>query len=129
MKTIVVIEDNKMNMKLILTLLTKQGYQVMGAEDAEAGLEMILLQHPDLVLMDIQLPGMDGLEATRRLKIDPKLAHIPVLALTALAMDGDKEKALAAGCEGYLSKPLQYKVLLATLKKIFTEGEASHNNA
>jgi len=123
MKTIVVIEDNKVNMKLALTLLGMEGYKAMGSEDAETGLEMIRLHVPDLVLMDVQLPGMDGLEATRRLKLDPALAHIPVLALTALAMEGDREKVSAAGCDGYLTKPLDYRELFATLKKMLEEGE------
>jgi len=117
MKVIVVVEDNVLNMKLIRAVLVKSGYEVIEAVNAELGLEIIRLKHPDLVLMDIQLPGMDGLQATSLLKAEPELSHIPVLALTALAMDGDRERAVAAGCDGYITKPLQYKEMLALIEK------------
>jgi len=128
MKTIIVIEDNKMNMKLALTLLAMEGYQVFGAEDAETGLNLIRQHKPNLILMDVQLPGIDGLEATRRLKVDTELAHIPVLALTGLAMDGDRDKVLASGCNDYLTKPLDYKKLFAMLKKMISESEGNNVN-
>ncbi len=115
MTTILVVEDNPANMKLAVLLLTHGGYQVISAADAEAGLAMARTSHPDLILMDIQLPGMDGLEATEHLKRDPATRTIPVVALTALAMKGDEERIRAAGCDGYIAKPMRYQEVLATV--------------
>ena len=97
-KTILVIEDNKLNMKLVNGLVKIGKYRMLEAIDAESGIELIREQRPDLVLMDIQLPGMDGLSATKIIKEDPDLKDIPIVALTSYAMQGDEEKALAAGC-------------------------------
>jgi len=105
-KTVLVVEDNELNMKLVKTLLEFQKYHVLAAEDAEKGLQLAHDHHPDLILMDIQLPGMDGLSATRLIKKDPDLKAIPVVALTSFAMHGDEEKALNAGCNGYIAKPI-----------------------
>ena len=105
-KRVLVIEDNELNMKLVVALLTHSKLDVLCAADAESGLEMAKEHRPDLILMDIQLPGMDGLAATRLLKNSPGLKDIPVIALTGYAMKGDKEKALAAGCADYISKPI-----------------------
>jgi two-component system cell cycle response regulator DivK len=116
--TVVVIEDNPVNVKLISLLLRSAGYEVISAFNAEEGLELISTEMPALVLMDIQLPGMDGIEATRVLKADPSLAHIPVVALTSYAMKGDEEKMLAAGCDGYMPKPFYHREFLAIVERM-----------
>jgi CheY-like chemotaxis protein len=108
-KKILVIEDNTLNLKLVRSLLMLEDYQVVEADNAETGIELAKEQQPDLILMDIQLPGMDGLSATRELKTDPEVKGIPVIALTAYAMLGDEQKALEAGCVGYIPKPLDTK--------------------
>jgi len=113
MAVVLVVEDNPTNMTLTLFLLKGAGYSVLSAVDAEAGLKIAQEVHPDLILMDIQLPGMDGLEATFRLKRDDATRDIPVIALTALAMKGDEERILAAGCDGYIGKPIRYQDFLA----------------
>jgi two-component system cell cycle response regulator DivK len=115
MATILIVEDNPSNMTLARFLLESAGYAVLGAVDAEAGLAVARRAHPDLILMDVQLPGMDGLEATRLLKEDEATRAIPVVALTALAMKGDEGRIRAAGCDGYIAKPLHYKSFLATV--------------
>jgi two-component system cell cycle response regulator DivK len=112
MVRIVVIEDNPVNMKLVTYILKTAGMEVLQAVDAESGLELIRAEKPALVLMDVQLPGMDGICATRLLKSDPELAHIKVVALTANAMKGDSEILYAAGCEGYLTKPFHHQQLM-----------------
>ncbi len=111
MATILIIEDNRANMKLATLLLANAGHAVLGAVDAESGLTLARSHSPDLILMDIQLPGMDGLTATALLKQDPATARIPVIALTALAMKEDQKRSQAAGCDGYIVKPLRYKEL------------------
>lgn len=115
MARIVVIEDNPANMKLATFILESAGHAVLGAANAEAGLTLARDEQPDLILMDIQLPGMDGLQATGVLKADPATRAIPVIALTALAMKGDEERIRAAGCDGYVAKPLAYKDFLAVV--------------
>ncbi len=112
MPLILVIEDNAANMKLAVFLLEKEGYEVLQAVDAEEGLRLARERLPALVLMDVQLPGMDGLAATRLLKFDPVTQHIKVVALTAFAMTGDREKIEAAGCDGYVAKPIRYQEFL-----------------
>ncbi|WP_438868629.1 response regulator [Pseudomonas sp. L1(2025)] len=111
MADILIVEDNEANMRLARLLLVNAGYTVLWAADAETGLTLAREQQPALILMDIQLPGMDGLAATRMLKQDPHTAHIPVIALTAMAMKEDREKTRLAGCDAYVSKPLSYKEL------------------
>jgi len=103
---ILVVEDNAVNRRLAGFLLRSKGYEVREAGTAAAALEAAAADRPDLILMDIQLSGMDGLEATRRLKADPATRDIPVVAVTAYAMPGDREKALTAGCAGYITKPI-----------------------
>jgi two-component system cell cycle response regulator DivK len=115
MATILIVEDNAANMTLAQYLLESVGHRVLSATDAEAGLALARAELPDLILMDIQLPGMDGLEATAQLKREPATQRIPVIALTALAMKGDEERILAAGCDGYIAKPMRYKEFLATV--------------
>ena len=115
MARILVVEDNPINMTLAVFLLQTAGHSVLSAADAEAGLKLARFERPDLILMDIQLPDMDGLEATRILKADDAMRAIPVIALTALAMKGDEERIRAAGCDGYIAKPLAYKDFLAKI--------------
>lgn len=112
MTRILIIEDNPANMKLVVFLLEKQGYEVLQAVDAEEGIRIAQQQLPALILMDVQLPGMDGLTATRLLKADMVTRHIKIVALTAFAMRGDRAKIEAAGCDGYLPKPIRYKEFL-----------------
>jgi len=113
---ILVIEDNPINMKLASDLLTKTGYTVLQAREAETGIRMARQNTPRLILMDIQLPGMDGLTAARLLKNDERTRDIPIIALTAFAMKGDEERMLeTGGCDAYIAKPIRYKVLLETV--------------
>src|SRR6186997_2612126 len=115
MATILIVEDNPTNMTLAVYVLESAGHVVLTATDAEAGLTLARSALPNLILMDIQLPGMDGLEATGHLKADVTTKAIPVIALTALAMKGDEERIRAAGCDGYIAKPMNYKDFLATV--------------
>jgi two-component system, cell cycle response regulator DivK len=112
---VLVVEDNAANMALATFLLQSAGHTVLSARDAEAGLTLARAEQPDLILMDIQLPGIDGLAATMLLKSDDLTRRIPVIALTALAMKGDEERIRAAGCDGYIAKPLSYKDFLAVI--------------
>lgn len=115
MARILVIEDNPENMTLAVLLLRSAGHTVSSAIDAEIGLTMARAELPDLILMDVQLPGMDGLEATALLKGHEATRSIPVIALTALAMKGDEERIRAAGCDGYIAKPMSVHGFLATV--------------
>jgi two-component system cell cycle response regulator DivK len=115
MAKILVVEDNADNMKLAVFLLESAGHTVLSATDAEAGLTLARAERPNLILMDIQLPGMDGLEAAALLKRDNATRAIPVIALTALAMKGDEQRILEAGCDGYIAKPLRYREFLAAV--------------
>ena len=110
-KRILVVEDHPINVKLV-TLLLQEAYEVRSAGDADEALNLLDGWLPELILMDVQLPGMDGLELTRRLKAEPRTRGIVVVALTAYAMKGDEDKALAAGCSGYITKPLDTKAFL-----------------
>ncbi len=122
MASILIIEDNAANMKLAVLLLRNAGHAPLCAIDAESGLTLARAEHrdeqPDLILMDIQLPGMDGLTATGLLKQDPATAAIPVIALTAMAMSTDKAKALEAGCNDYIAKPLRYQDLYNAINRL-----------
>jgi two-component system cell cycle response regulator DivK len=111
-KMVLYIEDNYHNRRLVRKILTSSGYTLVEAEDGVSGLEMVRDLKPPLVLLDIGLPGMDGLEVLAELRSDHKLKHIPVIAVTASAMVGDRERFLEAGCDDYLSKPVQVKELL-----------------
>jgi two-component system, cell cycle response regulator DivK len=112
---VLIIEDNPTNLTLATFLLQSAGHTVLSATDAEAGLTLARAERPNLILMDIQLPGMDGLDATLQLKQDEATRAIPVIALTALAMKGDEERIRAAGCDGYIAKPMRYQEFLATV--------------
>ena len=114
-KRVLVIEDNELNMKLVRSLLKLGDYEVMEAVDAESGIDLLKDNGADLILMDVQLPGMDGLEATRVIKNDPKHTKTPIVALTSYAMQGDDRKATEAGCIGYITKPLDTRGFLETL--------------
>ena len=115
MAKILVVEDNPANMTLATFLLESVGHTVLGAADAETGLMLARGERPRLILMDIHLPGMDGLEATAALKRDEATREIPIIALTALAMKGDEERIRAAGCDGYIAKPMRYREFLAAV--------------
>jgi CheY-like chemotaxis protein len=108
---ILVVDDNPVNLKLASDVLEMEGYMIVKAGDAEAAQETLKHTVPDLILMDIALPGMDGLTLTRKLKADKRLKHIPVIALTAFAMKGDEQKASEAGCDGYITKPIDTRKL------------------
>ncbi len=120
---ILIIDDNATNLKLARVLLTAEGYSVRTATDAEEALEILKDFRPRLILMDIQLPGMDGLVLTRRLKADPAMQDITIIALTAYAMKGDDERALAAGCSGYISKPIDTRRFAGEIVR-YLEGGA-----
>ncbi len=120
MAKILVVEDNPANLKLAEFLLRRAGHEVLRAVEARAGLALARSEAPDLVLMDVQLPGMDGLAATRELKSDPATRGIRVLALTAFAMKGDREKILEAGCDAYLAKPYDYQGFLLAVEAALT---------
>ncbi len=124
MARILIIEDNPANMKLAELLLHNVGHVTLSAVDAESGMATARADQPDLILMDIQLPGMDGLTATALLKQDASTAHIPIIALTALAMKADQEKSQIAGCDGYIAKPLRYAELHAAIESLLSLGSA-----
>ncbi len=108
---ILVVEDNRDNRELVVKVLARKGYEVAEAETAEEALALAAADPPDLILMDLNLAGMSGFEATRRLKADPRLKRVPVVAVTAYAMVGDRERALEAGCDGYIPKPVDVRRL------------------
>ena len=118
MPRILVIEDSPVNMALTVAILQNAGHSVLQADRAGLGLEMARDLQPDLVLMDLQLPDIDGLAATRILKADPKTSDLPVIALTAFAMKGDEADTQAAGCDGYVTKPIRYKEFLAEVDSV-----------
>ncbi len=118
-RNVLVIEDNKLNMKLMRGIFQLSNYQIIEALDAETGIRLAREHHPFLILMDIQLPGMDGLAATQLIKSNPKLKDIPVVALTSFAMQGDEEKALESGCDGYITKPIDVQHVLKTIDEFY----------
>jgi two-component system, cell cycle response regulator DivK len=119
---VLVVEDNERNMKLFRDVLQGSGYRTLEATTGVRAVELVIEHGPDLVLMDIQLPDIDGIEALYRLRADVRTASVPVLALTALAMEGDRERFLAAGFDGYLSKPVNIADFVATVKRYCEEG-------
>ncbi|MEA2655579.1 MAG: two-component system, cell cycle response regulator DivK [Chloroflexota bacterium] len=116
-KRILVIEDTPNNRRILNDLLTNAGFEVVEAVDGEKGVAMAAELRPDLILMDIQLPLIDGYEATRRIKANPDLSSIPIIAVTSYALSGDEAKALAAGCDGYFAKPISPRVILAKVRE------------
>jgi two-component system cell cycle response regulator DivK len=123
---IVLIEDNEKNRKLARDVLTHQGYRVAEAESAEDGLALVARERPALILMDIHLPGIDGIEALRRLRADAATRDIPVLAVTASAMTHDRQKILAAGFDGYQSKPISVRPFLAAVRETLDRAAGGH---
>jgi CheY-like chemotaxis protein len=121
---ILVVDDNATNLKLASEVLEMEGHVVLRAVDAEDALHVLRDQVPDLILMDIALPGMDGLELTRRLKADARFRAVPIVALSAFAMKGDEAKALASGCDGYITKPINTRTFPAQVKSFLRNGDA-----
>ena len=119
---ILIVEDNERNMKLFRDVLHASGYRTLEAATGERAVELVFEHRPDLVLMDIQLPDIDGVEALARLRADERFSTVPVLALTAQAMEGDRERFLAAGFDGYLSKPVNIAEFVATVKRYCEDG-------
>lgn len=116
-KTILIVEDNESNMYLVSFILQKNGYEVIKAWTGEEGVDLALKERPDLIIMDIQLPGIDGLEATRQIRKLEIDGSIPIIALTSFAMPGDKEKALNAGCTGYIEKPIEPATFMSKVEE------------
>jgi CheY-like chemotaxis protein len=126
---VLIVEDNAINLELVVALLTQEGCEVLVAETADAALQLARTAQPELILMDVQLPGMTGYEATRHLKADPATAAIPVVALTAQAMRGDDARAVEAGCAAYLTKPLDARAFGDTLRRFLSlEAEVKPTN-
>ena len=117
MKKILVVEDNQINMYLCCRILKSSGYEVIEARSGEEGVELAIKERPDLIIMDIQLTGIDGLEATKRIRESEADGEIPIIALTSYAMAGDKKKALKAGCTGYIEKPINPDTFLGEIEK------------
>jgi two-component system cell cycle response regulator DivK len=124
---ILIVDDNAVNLKLLRITLVVAGYDVQTAVDAEQAMSVLASFRPRLILMDIQLPGMDGLELTRRLKADPSTRDAIVLAVTAYAMKGDEQRALAAGCDGYVTKPIDTRTLAGTIARSLEQGAAKES--
>ena len=116
-KRILVVEDQEDNMQILRDLLGSAGYEIIEARDGLEGVKAAKAEHPDLILMDIQLPVLDGYEATRQIKADPELTAIPIVVVTSYALSGDDAKALEAGCDGYVPKPYSPRQLLAKIKQ------------
>ena len=124
MPTILLVEDNDMNLDMLKRRLERKGFEVISSRDAQGGITAAQTNVPNLILMDIGLPEMDGLEATRRLKADDRTSSIPIIALTAHAMPGDREKALKAGCDDYDSKPVDMQRLLGKIDALLNGSQA-----
>jgi CheY-like chemotaxis protein len=124
MTTILVVEDNEMNLDMMSRRLARRGFNVLVATDGAQGVELTRNERPDLILMDMSLPVMDGWQATRTLKSDPKVMHIPIIALTAHAIAGDREKCLEAGCDEYESKPVKFPQLLTKIQRLLGDDQA-----
>jgi two-component system cell cycle response regulator DivK len=123
MPRILLVEDNEMNRDMLSRRLQRKGYEVLIAVDGEAGVKMAALERPDLILMDMSLPAVDGWEATRRIKDLPETASIPIIALTAHVMAGDRDKAIKAGCDDYDSKPIDLERLLGKMQALLRKQE------
>ena len=117
-KTILIVEDNELNMKLFADLLQAQGYSILQSREGLSAFHCVRERRPDLIVMDIQLPSISGLEVTRWIKEDPELAHIPVVAVTAFAMKGDEARIRDGGCEAYMAKPISVSAFLDTIKRL-----------
>jgi CheY-like chemotaxis protein len=126
---ILLVDDNPINLKLASEVLMAGGYRTVTAADAEQARELLNTLIPDLILMDIALPGMDGLSLTKLIKTEPRLRHVPVIALTAYAMRGDDAKALAAGCDGYISKPIDTRILIEQVAAIIVKARTPNHSS
>jgi len=125
MPKILLVEDNEMNRDMLSRRLQRKGFKVLIAVDGEAGVKMAAAVKPDLVLMDMSLPGLDGWEATRRIKAQTETAAIPIIALTAHVMTGDRDRALEAGCDDYDSKPIEFERLLGKMQKLLGKQDTA----
>jgi two-component system cell cycle response regulator DivK len=121
-KRILVIEDQEDNRRIVRDLLTSVGYEIIEAVTGEEGVTAAASHVPDLILMDIQLPGLDGYDTTRRIKANPALRHIPIIAVTSYALSGDDVKAFEAGCDGYVSKPFSPRALLVKIREFLQDA-------
>jgi two-component system, cell cycle response regulator DivK len=121
-RTILYIEDNEYNRKIVRQLLGRTSYRLVEANDGESGVAMALQEIPQLILMDVQLPKMSGLDATRVLKADPRTSHVPIIVITSFALSGDREKAAVAGADNYLAKPYSPRELLALVRRYLPEA-------
>jgi two-component system cell cycle response regulator DivK len=121
-KTVLYVEDNEFNLKIVRQLLSRTSYRLIEAKDGEVGVATARSELPDLILMDVQLPKLSGLEATRQLRADPKTAAIPIVVITSFALSGDREKANAAGASAYLAKPYSPRELLQMIRQLAPEN-------
>jgi CheY-like chemotaxis protein len=124
-KTVLLVEDNEDNLVIYSTILRHSGYVVIEARDGKAGIDAAQSAHPAIILMDVSIPLIDGWEATRRLKADPDTAHIPIIALTAHALASDQQKAIDAGCDGYIPKPAEPRAVLNVVEQHLGKAEAA----
>jgi len=129
MKKILVVEDNEINMYLSCRILRSSGYEVIEARSGEEGVELAIKEKPDLIIMDIQLPGIDGLETTKRIRESEADGEVPIIALTSYAMAGDRKKALSAGCTGYIEKPINPETFMNEIKKFLEVKDEKSNSS
>jgi len=122
-KRILVVEDTEDNRRILRDLLTRAGFELIEAADGESGVSMATTHRPDLILMDIQLPVLDGYEATRRIRANPDTHSIPIIAVTSYALSGDETKAIAAGCDGYVAKPFSPRKILAMVQEFLPQSQ------
>ena len=122
-RRILVVEDNALNLELVRDILVAEGFDVLEAADGPTGVAIALLERPELILMDLQLPGLDGFQATQQIRSDPSLRDVPIVAVTAHAMKGDDERARAAGCDGFVAKPIQVREFVATVERYLSGGK------
>ena len=123
---VMIVEDNPQNMRLFEMILSAKSYTLLKAVDGEEALDMAMREHPDLIIMDIQLPGMNGLEVTRRLRENSAFSRIPIIAITAFAMKGDKEKAIEAGCSAYMTKPFNIRELTGMIAEMLLQRQGDN---
>ncbi len=116
-RRILVVEDNALNLELVRDILAAEGYEVLEAADGPTGVAVALAERPELILMDLQLPGLDGFQAAQQIRADPNLKDVPIVAVTAHAMKGDDDRARAAGCDGFIAKPIQVRDFVATVAR------------
>lgn len=124
MASILVVDDDRMNLRLVTAALERAGHTVLSAGGGAEGIEAALVHAPDLILMDVQMPGIDGITALKRLRAEPRTARLKVVALTALAMNGDRERLIAQGFDGHLSKPIRYKEFLAAIETLISARDS-----